>query len=94
MKVTGVKVRKLFDEGPMRTVVSITFDDVLVVHDAKVVEMPHKTIVAMPAMRMADGTYRDLVHPTAHELREEITKQVLETVEIQRTLISIKGKDK
>ena len=39
MTVTDVKVRKVFnDEGPMKAIVSVTFDDQLAVHDIKVIE--------------------------------------------------------
>ena len=38
MKVTDVRVRKITNEGKMKAVVSITFDDEFVVHDIKVIE--------------------------------------------------------
>ena len=37
MQITDVKVRKLFDEGPMRAIVSATFDGQLAVHDIKII---------------------------------------------------------
>ena len=36
MKITDVRVRKVEKEGKMRAVVSITIDEVFVVHDIKV----------------------------------------------------------
>ena len=44
MQITDVKVRKLFDEGPMKAIVSVTFDGQLAVHDIKVIIL-HKTIL-------------------------------------------------
>ena len=38
MQITDVRVRKVTKEGKMRAVVSITIDDVFVVHDIKVRE--------------------------------------------------------
>ncbi|MBR6603780.1 MAG: septation protein SpoVG family protein, partial [Clostridia bacterium] len=35
MEITDVKVRKLFDEGPMKAIVSVTFDHELALHDIK-----------------------------------------------------------
>ena len=29
MKITNIKIRKLFEEGPMKAVVSVTLDDQL-----------------------------------------------------------------
>ena len=36
MEITDIKVRKLFDDGPMKAIVSVTFDGQLAVHDIKV----------------------------------------------------------
>ena len=38
MQITDIKIRKFFEEGPMKAVVSVTFDDCLAVHDIKVIE--------------------------------------------------------
>ena len=37
MVVTDIKIRKFFSEGPMKAVVSVTFDGALAVHDIKVI---------------------------------------------------------
>ena len=37
MEITDVKIRKIFDEGPMKAVVSLTFDNALALHDVKVI---------------------------------------------------------
>ena len=38
MSITDVRVRKIAKESKMRAIVSITIDDVFVVHDIKVIE--------------------------------------------------------
>ncbi len=38
MNITDVRIRKVNDEGKMKAVVSITFDDEFVVHDIKIIE--------------------------------------------------------
>ena len=38
MQVTDVRVRRIAKEGKMKAVVSITIDQVCVVHDIKVIE--------------------------------------------------------
>ena len=38
MNITDVRVRKINQEGKMKAIVSVTFDDAFVVHDVKVVE--------------------------------------------------------
>ena len=39
MNITDVRVRKIAKEGKMKAVVSITLDNVFVVHDIKVIEL-------------------------------------------------------
>lgn len=86
MKVTNVKVRKFFNNGPLKAVVSVTFDDALAVHDIKVVSANDKTFVVMPAVKTPDGAYRDTVHPINTELRKELTETVLEQYEVQKAV--------
>ena len=47
MNITDVRVRKITKEGKMRAVVSITLDDVFVVHDIKVIEGEKGMFIAM-----------------------------------------------
>ena len=86
MQITEVKVRKLFEEGPMKAVVSVTFDNSIAVHDIKVIEVKDRTFIVMPSTKNPDGTYRDVVHPINSTVRAEISEAVLEEFEIQRAL--------
>ena len=38
MKITDVRVRKVTEEGKMKAIVSVTFDDEFVVHDIKIID--------------------------------------------------------
>ena len=69
MQITDIKVRKLFDEGPMKAVISVTFDGQLAVHDIKVIYAKEKYFIVMPSRKNPDDTYRDIVHPINAEFR-------------------------
>ena len=60
MQITDIRVRKLTKEGKMKAVVSVTFDDVFVVHDIKVIDGDKGLFIAMPSRRAGDGEYRDI----------------------------------
>ena len=77
MQITDVKVRKLFDEGPMKAVVSVTFDGQLAVHDIKVIYAKEKYFIVMPSRKNPDGTYRDIVHPINADFRADLEESVL-----------------
>ena len=51
MKITDVRVRKITDEGKMKCIVSLTFDNLFVVHDIKVIEGHNGLFIAMPSSR-------------------------------------------
>lgn len=77
MQLTDIKVRKFFDEGPMKAVVSITFDGCLAVHDVKVIYAREKFFIVMPSRKNPDGTYRDIVHPINAEFRATLEEAVI-----------------
>lgn len=78
MNITDVRVRKITKEGKMRAVVSITLDNVFVVHDIKVIEGEKGMFIAMPSKKASDGEYRDIAHPINSETRDLIQKTVLD----------------
>ena len=78
MQITDVKVRKLFDEGPMRAIVSVTFDGQLAVHDIKVINARDKFFIVMPSRKNPDDTYRDIVHPINAQFRASLEKVVID----------------
>ena len=77
MEITDVKVRKLFDEGPMKAIVSLTFDAQLAMHDIKVIQTKDKMFIVMPSRKNPDDTYRDIVHPINAEFRAKLEAAVL-----------------
>lgn len=78
MQITDVKVRKLFDEGPMRAIVSVTFDGQLAVHDIKVINAREKYFIVMPSRKNPDDTYRDIVHPINSQFRAALESAVID----------------
>ena len=77
MKITDVKIRKIFTEGPMLAVASMTLDDVFVVHDVKVIYANERYFIVMPSRKNADGTYRDIAHPITASFRTLVEETVL-----------------
>ncbi len=81
MKITDVKIRKLFDEGPMRAIASVTFDGQLAVHDIKVINARDKFFIVMPSRKNPDDTYRDIVHPINSDFRGMLEDVVIAAYE-------------
>ncbi len=81
MIITDIKVRKLFEEGPMKAIISVTFDGQLALHDIKVISVRDKNFIVMPSRKNPDGTYRDIVHPINADFRGELEEMVLRAYE-------------
>ena len=77
MQITDIKVRKLFEDGPMKAVVSVTFDGQLAVHDIKVINARDKFFIVMPSRKNPDETYRDIVHPINAQFRNMLENEVI-----------------
>ena len=81
MQITDIKIRKLFDEGPMKAVVSVTFDSQLAVHDIKVINARDRFFIVMPSRKNPDETYRDIVHPINAQFRAALEEAVIQAYE-------------
>ena len=77
MQITDIKIRKIFDEGPMKAVVSVTFDGQLAVHDVKVINAKDRFFIVMPSRKNPDDTYRDIVHPINADFRATLEREVI-----------------
>lgn len=89
MVITDIKVRKLFDDGPMKAIVSVTFDGQLAVHDIKVINAREKYFIVMPSRKNPDNTYRDIVHPINAQFRAELENAVLDEYNKELALAAV-----
>ena len=61
----------------MKAVVSVTFDNMFVVHDIKVIEAGNKLFVAMPSRRTPEGEFKDIAHPINAEMRTLLQESII-----------------
>ncbi|MBQ8514589.1 MAG: septation regulator SpoVG [Ruminococcus sp.] len=78
MEITDIKVRRIVTEGRLRAVVSVTVDNMLAVHDIKIVQGDERLFVAMPSRKDENGVYRDIVHPISGASRKMMESAILE----------------
>ncbi|MFZ5966678.1 MAG: septation regulator SpoVG [Bacillota bacterium] len=76
MNLTDVRIRKIQDEGKMKAIVSVTFDNEFVVHDIKVIEGQNGLFIAMPSRKMGEGDFRDIAHPINSEMRNRLQEAI------------------
>lgn len=78
MDITEIKIRKLFNEGKLRAIVSITIDNIFAVHEIKIIQGEQRLFAAMPSRRDENGIFRDIVHPITLNARREIESEILD----------------
>lgn len=81
MQITDVRVRKIANEGKMKAIVSVTFDNEFVVHDIKVIDGQNGLFIAMPSRKTPDGEFKDIAHPINTDTREKIQTAILDEYE-------------
>ena len=79
MKITSVNVHKIEKENSrMKGIAEILLDDMIAIHDIRIISGDNGLFVAMPSRKTPTGDYRDIVHPISQEARDIIEKAILE----------------
>ena len=78
MEISDIRIKKFNQTGPMKALVSLTFDNAIAVHDIKVIYAQNRYFVVMPSRKNFDGTYRDVVHPINKECRAYLEKYIID----------------
>lgn len=81
MQITDVKIRKTFDMGDIKAIVSVTLDDCIAIHDIRIVEGPGRLFAAIPSRKDKNEIYRDIVHPISQEARRKFEDIILKAYE-------------
>ena len=76
MEITDVRVFPV-NEDKLKAYVTITLDRCFVVRDLKVIHGNTGLVVAMPAKRRKDGTFKDIAHPLNSETRDRMERIIL-----------------
>lgn len=82
MEITDIRIRRIETTGKLKAVVSVTFDDMIAIHDMKIIEGQNGYFVAMPSRRTSNGEYKDIAHPINSEARTKLQTAILEKFEI------------
>ncbi|MBI5561464.1 MAG: septation regulator SpoVG [Deltaproteobacteria bacterium] len=77
MRITEVKVLPVDGDEKLKAYVTVKLDDCFVIRDMKVIKGTSGYFIAMPAKKMKDGTYRDLVHPLDKSTRQMLEDMVM-----------------
>lgn len=83
MKITSLRIRTLKNTGnKMQGVASITLDNMIAIHDIKILRNSDGLFLAMPSKTVKPGTFKDSVHPINAQVREAIERIIFSAYEL------------
>lgn len=77
MEISDIRIRRVYNRGKLKAIVSLTVDGDLAVHDIKVIQGENRMFVAMPSRSDENGVFRDIVHPITESARKTLETKVL-----------------
>ncbi len=80
MEITEIRIH-LRSEERLKAFATVTFDNVFVVHNMKVINGNKGLIVCMPSRKIKDGTYKDIAHPITNDFRAKLEELILKAYE-------------
>lgn len=82
MEITDIRIRKINSEGNLKAFASVSIDNVFVINDIRLIKRDNVYFLSMPAVKMSNGIFKDLVHPLNRETREMFEKAIIEKYEL------------
>lgn len=76
MEITEVRIH-LRNEQRLKAFATVTFDNVFVIHNMKVISGNKGLIVCMPSRKIKNGGYRDIAHPITNDFRHKLEEVIL-----------------
>ena len=76
-KVTDVRIRRTYDEGKVKAIISVTLDDAYVIHGIKILENENGYFIAMPSKKLKEGEFKDVFHPINSEARKLLQDEII-----------------
>lgn len=79
MIITVIQIRRLENtRNKMRGIAGITLDDMIAIHDIKILKNQDLMFLAMPSRATKFNTFKDIVHPINSEVRACFERLIFE----------------
>lgn len=79
MLITKIKIKRFENSNTkLKGLATIVFDDVLMVHDIKILENKGKMFLGMPSRKMKDGTFKAVVYPVTNEFCSDLEQLIFD----------------
>ncbi|MFV0288534.1 MAG: SpoVG family protein [Mycoplasmatales bacterium] len=86
MEVTNITMRVVEKDG-LKAICSLNFNNLLVVHNIRLIEGKEGMFLSFPARVKGDGNFLDIVHPIDSNFRNELTTMIINKYNEEKTNI-------
>ncbi len=86
MEVKNITMRLVEKDG-LKAICSLNFENLLVVHNIRLIEGKEGMFLSFPAKVKGDGNFLDIVHPIDSEFRKNLTSMLIEKYEEEKRKI-------
>ena len=78
MQITSIQITRRDNTGTkLKATVSIVLDNMVVIHDIKVLDNAGNYFLAMPSKSTKMGTFKDIVHPINQDVRNAFEQLII-----------------
>lgn len=93
MKITSVRIKMLNTTGTKLVgVVSLTFDDMIVIHDIKILQSSEEMFLAMPSKALNAGGFKDVAHPINAEVRKSLERIIFKAYDYCKNMEHLRAR--
>lgn len=83
MLITAIQIRRIENSGTkMQGIVTVTLDEMIAIHDIKVLKNGDSMFLAMPSRTTKSNTFKDVVHPINSDVRQVFERLVFAAYEM------------
>ena len=83
MQITEVRVKTVVgeDDEKLKGFADVTLNGFFVIHGIRILKNGNGYFISMPAKKMPNGEYKDIVHPITSEFRSYMTNEIAQAFE-------------
>lgn len=83
MLITAIQIRRIENSGTkMQGIATVTLDEMIAIHDIKVLKNGGSMFLAMPSRATKSNTFKDVVHPINSDVRHVFERLVFAAYEM------------
>lgn len=87
MLITAIQIRRIENSGTkLQGIVTVTLDEMIAIHDIKVLKNSDSLFLAMPSRATKSNTFQDIVHPINSDVRTVLERLVFAAYEMADSL--------